>query len=134
MRPLPFDASHYGAYFIYWGCRLKISIALNPKKNVTIVINSGQMSTSLRGVLQSPLFLSSTYIEMYHTSTILFGSKNHPCCRTKCDSRCTMVGSGFGPYHRLVHANAPTECAAVTPTTWAMSLTLGFGTILLGGK
>jgi hypothetical protein len=32
MRPLPFDASHYGAYFIYWGCRLKISIALNPKK------------------------------------------------------------------------------------------------------
>jgi len=93
MRPLPFDASHYGAYFIYWGCRLKISIALNPKKNVTIVINSGQMSTSLR-----------------------------------------VVGSGFGPYHRLVHANAPTECAAVTPTTWAMSLTLGFGTILLGGK
>ena len=34
--------------------------------------------TSLRGVLQRPLFLSSTYVEMYHTSTILFGSKKSP--------------------------------------------------------
>jgi hypothetical protein len=24
--------THYGVFFMYWGCRLKISIALNPKK------------------------------------------------------------------------------------------------------
>ena len=45
-----------------------------------------------------------------------------------------MVGSGFGPYHRLVHADAPTERAAVIPTTRVIPLTLGFGAILLGGK
>jgi hypothetical protein len=32
MRPLPFDASHQDAFLMYWGCQLKISIALNPKK------------------------------------------------------------------------------------------------------
>ncbi len=46
----------------------------------------------------------------------------------------TMVVSGFGPYHRLVHADAPTECAGVIPTPWMMPLTLGFGAILLGGE
>jgi hypothetical protein len=32
MRRLPFDVSHQDAFFMYWGCQLKISIALNPKK------------------------------------------------------------------------------------------------------
>jgi hypothetical protein len=86
------------------------------------------LGTSLRGVLQRPLFLSSTYVEMYHTSTILFGKI------TKCDSRCTMVVSGFGPYHRLVHADAHTERAGVIPTPWAMLLTLGLGAIILVGE
>jgi len=45
-----------------------------------------------------------------------------------------MVVSGFEPYHRLVHAAAPTECAGVIPTPWVMPLTLGFGAILLGGE
>ena len=36
---------------------------------------TAKKTTSLRGVLQRPLSLSSTYVEMYHTSTILFGSK-----------------------------------------------------------
>ena len=30
--PIYIDASHYGAFFMYLGCWLKISIALNPKK------------------------------------------------------------------------------------------------------
>ena len=45
-----------------------------------------------------------------------------------------MVVSGFGPYHRLVHADAPTERTGVIPTPWTMPLTLGFGAILLGGE
>ena len=42
--------------------------------------------------------------------------------------------SGFGPYHCLVHADAPTERTGVIPTPWTMPLTLGFGAILLGGE
>jgi hypothetical protein len=45
-----------------------------------------------------------------------------------------MVVSGFGPFHRLVHADTPTEHAGVIPTPWVMPLTLGFDAILLGGK
>ena len=45
-----------------------------------------------------------------------------------------MVVSGFGPYHRPVHADAPAQRAGVIPTPWAMPLTLGFGAILLGGE
>jgi hypothetical protein len=45
-----------------------------------------------------------------------------------------VSGSGFGPYHCLVHAKTPTERAGVIPTPWTMPLTLGFGAILLGGE
>jgi hypothetical protein len=50
------------------------------------------------------------------------------------DSRCTMVVSGFGQYHRLVHADAPIERAGVIPTPWTMPHMLGFGAILLGAS
>jgi hypothetical protein len=43
----------------------------------------------------------------------------------------TMVVSGFGPYHRLVHAD---ERAGGIPTPWAMQLKLGFGAILQEGE
>jgi hypothetical protein len=74
-----------------------------------------------------PIYLSSTYIEMYHTSTKLSWSYFNPCCRTKFDSRCTMVVSGLGPYHHLVRANALAERAVVILTPWAMPLALGLG-------
>ncbi len=38
---------------------------------------------------------------------------------------CTMVVSGFGPYHRLWHDNIPTEHAGVTRTLQANVLMLG---------
>jgi hypothetical protein len=79
-------------------------------------------------IVVTDVCLSSTYLEMNH-------KKNHPCSRTKLDSRCNMVVSGFGPYHCLVHADTTTERAAgVIPTPWAMPLMLGFGAILLGGE
>ena len=55
------------------------------------------------------------------------------CCNSRPSFGHTMVVSGFGPYHRPVHANAPAQHAGVIPTPWAMPLTLGFGAILLGG-
>jgi len=45
-----------------------------------------------------------------------------------------MVVSGFGPYHHLVHDDAPTEHAGVILTPWAMPLALGLGAIHLGGE
>jgi hypothetical protein len=30
--PKQLDASHYDVFFMYWGCQLKISTALNPRK------------------------------------------------------------------------------------------------------
>jgi hypothetical protein len=47
-----------------------------------------------------------------------------PCCRTKFDSRCTMVVSSFGPYHHLVRADAPTERPGLILTPWVMPLAL----------
>jgi hypothetical protein len=44
-----------------------------------------------------------------------------------------MVFSGFGPYHHLVHADAPTERAGVILTPWVMPRVLGLGAILLRG-
>jgi hypothetical protein len=38
----------------------------------------------------------------------------------------TMMVSGFGPYHRLRPNDAPTECADIIPTPWAMMPALGF--------
>jgi hypothetical protein len=43
-----------------------------------------------------------------------------------------MVVSGFGPYHHLVHDDAPTERAGVILTPWVMPLALGLGAIHLG--
>ena len=40
----------------------------------------------------------------------------------------------FGPYHHLVHADAPTNRAGVILTPLTMPLALGLGTILLGGE
>ena len=45
-----------------------------------------------------------------------------------------MVVSGFGPYHHLVHADAPAERAGVILTPWAMPIALGLGAILLVGE
>ena len=45
-----------------------------------------------------------------------------------------MVVSGFGPYHHLVRADAPTKHAGIILTPWVMPLALGLGAILLGGK
>jgi hypothetical protein len=90
---------------------------------------------SLRWVLQRPLFLSSTYVEMYHTSTILFGSTKSTLFAALNAIPGTMVVSDFGPYHpRLVHSDTHTERAGVIPTPWVMLLTLGFGAILPEGK
>jgi hypothetical protein len=44
-----------------------------------------------------------------------------------------MVVSYFGPYHRLVHGDAPTKHAGVIITPWVMPLALGLGEIHLGG-
>ena len=38
----------------------------------------------------------------------------------------TMMVSGFGPYRRLRPNYAPTECADIIPTPWAMMPALGF--------
>ena len=62
------------------------------------------------------------------------GHKIHPCLSTNFVSEATMVVSGFGPYHHLVHDDAPTEHADVILTPWAMPLALGLGTIHLGGE
>jgi len=61
------------------------------------------------------------------------GHKIHPCFSTNFVSEATMVVSGFGPYHHLVHDDAPTERAGVILTPWVMSLALGLGAIHLGG-
>ena len=45
-----------------------------------------------------------------------------------------MVISGYGPYHYLVHDNAPTEHAGFILTPWAMPLVLGLDAILPGGE
>jgi hypothetical protein len=37
-----------------------------------------------------------------------------------------MMVSGFGPYRRLQPNDAPTECADIIPTPWAMMPALGF--------
>ena len=71
-----------------------------------------------------PIYLSSTYVEMYHTSRYCSWSYFDPYCRTKFDSRCTMVVSGFGPYHHLARADALAEHAVVILTPWAMHLRL----------
>jgi hypothetical protein len=82
-----------------------------------------------------PTYLSSTYVEMYHTFTILYSwFYFDPCYTTKFDSQCTMMVSGFGPYHHLVRADAPTKRAGVILTPWAMPLALGLGAILLRGE
>ena len=47
-----------------------------------------------------------------------------PCCSTKRKTRCTLVVSSFGPYHRLVHDDTPTERTGVILTSWAMPLIL----------
>ena len=41
-----------------------------------------------------------------------------------------MVVSGFGPYHPLVHDDAPTGLAGVILTPWAMTIALGLGVIM----
>jgi hypothetical protein len=38
----------------------------------------------------------------------------------------TMMVSGFGPYHHLQPNDAPTECADIIPTPWAMMPVLRF--------
>ncbi len=43
-----------------------------------------------------------------------------------------MVVSCFGPYHHLVHNDAPLEHAGVILTPWTIPLALGLGAILLG--
>jgi hypothetical protein len=69
-----------------------------------------------------------------HTSTYFLGHKIHPCLSTNSASEATMVVSGFGPYHRLVHDDAPTGHAGVILTSWAMPTVLGLGAIHLGGE
>ena len=69
-----------------------------------------------------------------HTSTYFLGHKIHPCLSTNSASEATMVVSGFGPYHRLVHDDAPTGHAGVILTPWAMPIVLGLGAIHLGGE
>ena len=72
---------------------------------------------------------------MYHTLLGYFlGPTIFPCCSTRFDSPCTMVVSGFDPYHRLWQGITPTERAGVIPTPWAMPLVLGFRAILLGDE
>ena len=61
------------------------------------------------------------------------GHKIHPCLSTTFVSEATMVVSGFGPYHHLVHDDAPIEHAGVILTPWVMPLALGLGAIHLGG-
>ena len=57
-----------------------------------------------------------------------------PLLQLRTKLRPHQVVSGFGPYHCLVHADAPAQRAGVIPTPWAMPLMLGFGTILLGDE
>ena len=75
-------------------------------------------------------FFFSTYVEMYHTSTILWWpvATHFSASVSPLTSRfpLTMAISGFGPYHRLRTDDAPAECAGITPTPWAMMPTLGF--------
>ena len=89
--------------------------------------------TRLIWVLRQLLKLFQPYIEIYHTFRILLAHKIHPCLSTNFVSEATMVVSGFGPYHHLVHDDAPTEHAGVILTPWAMPFALGLGTIHLGG-
>ncbi len=86
-------------------------------------------STRLMWVLKRKFFFS-TYVEMYHTSTILwwpvathFSASISPL--TSCFPL-TMAISGFGLYHCLWPDDAPAECAGITPTPWVMMPTLGF--------
>ncbi len=62
------------------------------------------------------------------------GHKIHPFLSTNSVSEATMVVSGFGPYHRLVQDDAPTEHTGVILTPWAMPLALDFGHESYGGR
>ena len=86
-----------------------------------------------RGVATPIFYFSVRRIVQYFYDT-LWVNKITPCCSTESESRFTLVVSGFGPYPRLVHDDAPTKRAGVILTPWVMPLTLGLGTILLGGE
>ncbi len=85
--------------------------------------------TSLMWVLKRKFFFS-TYVEMYHTSTILWWpvATHFSASVSPLTSRfpLTMAISGIGTYHRLWPDDAPAECAGITPTPWAMMPMLGF--------
>ncbi len=86
--------------------------------------------SSLMWVLKRKFCFFSTYVEMYHTSTILWWpvATHFSASVSPITSRfpLTMAISGFGPYHRLWPNDAPAECAGITPTPWAVMPTLGF--------
>ncbi len=72
---------------------------------------------------------------MFTLLRYFLGPKIFPCCSTRnYDFRCTMVVSGFDPYHRLWQGGTPTERVGAIPTPLAMPLALGFRTILLGDE
>ena len=87
-----------------------------------------------RGIATPIIFIFNLYRNVPYFYDTFGVKKINPCYSTKCNSRCTMVVSGFGPYHHLVHADAQTERAGVIPTPWVMQLTLGFGAILQEGE
>ena len=75
---------------------------------------------------ETSLFLSSTYVELYRTSTCCGREFFRACFKTRIRFRHTMVAGGFGPYRRLRPIDAPTECADIIPTPRAMMPALGF--------
>ncbi len=86
--------------------------------------------TSLIRVLKRKFGFFSTYVEMYHTSTILWWpvGTHFSASVSPLTSRfpLTMAISNFSPYHRLWPNDAPAECAGITPTPWVMMPTLSF--------
>jgi hypothetical protein len=68
----------------------------------------------------------STYLPKYTLLRYFVGRKIHPCLSTNCVSEATMVVSYFGPYHRLVHGDAPTKHAGVIITPWGATGTWSY--------
>ncbi len=62
------------------------------------------------------------------------GQKNHPCCRTERDSRCTMVVSGFDPIPSHVACQHPNPACRSHPHTMDDATCAWFGRNLSGMK
>jgi hypothetical protein len=83
---------------------------------------------------ETSLFFSSTYVELYRTSTCCGREFFRACFKTRIRFRHTMVAGGFDPYHRLWRGGTQTKRTGALHTPWATPNALGLGSIHRGGE